>query len=178
MATETKEKYGMIHVLYGAGRGKTTSAMGLAVRAAGAGLDVDIVQFMKDGKSSEVEALKGMQKITYYCPGFNGFVYLGAKAPKEDISYTAAALNYSRSCSAKGTDLLVCDEILNAVMFGLLSLEEVLYLIEQKRPSMELVLTGLYCPDEIRNDADYCSEIREVKHPYKNGIKARLGIEY
>jgi|TARA_B100002003_G_C13993517_1_gene479932 cob(I)alamin adenosyltransferase len=169
---------GLVHAVYGNGKGKTTSAMGLAIRAAGAGYQVDIVQFMKDGRSSEVSLLRKMPGINYYCPGPHDFQHLDNSPNVKSLEHARLNLKYAKSCSTNGTDLLICDEILNAFLFSELSLDEIIDLVTGKRRDLELVLTGMYCPDEIKTLADYCSEIREINHPYRKGIEARIGIEY
>ncbi len=171
------ERYGLVHVYFGEGVGKTTRAIGLAVRAAGEGLRVAVVQFMKSGKSGEVELIRGVENIIYFCPGPHPFIL--SKGPQEihrahaRAAY-AKALDFVRS----GVHVLVCDEILNTLLFGLLRLEEILDLMELCRGKTELIMTGRNAPPEVIHRADYVTEFVQIKHPYYEGQRARRGIEY
>jgi len=172
---------GLVHAYYGRGTGVTSTAMGRAVRAAGAGLRVAIGQFMKNGKSSEVKVLKQIPRINYYSPGEHEFIVLGNKPSPQQIYHTQKTFEYVKEKSQDNIDLLICDEILNAILFeqDIISLNDLILFIENKKPDLELILTGLYCPIEIKERAHYCTEHNEVKHPRKDlGIDARLGIEY
>ena len=170
------EKYGLIHVFYGNGVGKTTRAVGLSVRAAGKGLKVHFVQFMKAGDSGEVAVLQKIENINYHCPGAHPFVI---NEPKP-VHYEHAAKAYQMACQAveDKPEMLVCDEILNAVFFGVLKVEQVLDLIGLCRGKIELVLTGRPPLPEIIEAGDYVTELVEIKHPYNTGVKPRYGIEY
>ena len=197
------QDYGKIHVIYGYGKGKTSTSVGYAIRAAGAGLKVVYVSFMKDGESSEVRVLRGVSGIDYYCPGAHDFIQVGCTPTESQVEHAMMALGYSRSCSDgnendwynlyyyknvnrrddpyhnKETDVLICDEILTAAGYGVIGCEDVVELIEGKRNDLELIMTGHYCPPEILCYADYASEIKNIKHPYEDyGLQARLGIEY
>ncbi len=196
-------KYGKIHVIYGPGKGKTGASIGYAIRAAGAGLKVVYVSFMKDGESSEVGVLREIPAIDYYCPGAHDFIQTGCTPTESQVEHAMRALGYARSCSDgkgndwynlyynknengrdgsyhnKETDVLICDEILTAAGYGVIGCEDVLGLIDGKRNNLELMMTGYYCPPEILCYADYASEIKNIKHPYEDcGLQARYGIEY
>jgi len=171
------EKYGLIHVYFGEGVGKTTRAIGLAVRAAGEGLRVAIVQFMKSGKSGEVELIKGLQNILYYCPGPHPFIL--SKGPQEiHFKHAQNALQKAIEFLESAIHILVCDEILNTLLFDILKLDDILGLMELCKGKTELVMTGRNAPAEVIHHADYVTEFVQIKHPYYEGQRARRGIEY
>ncbi|MFH1136644.1 MAG: cob(I)yrinic acid a,c-diamide adenosyltransferase [Pseudomonadota bacterium] len=168
---------GLIHVYFGQGVGKTTRVVGLAVRAAGAGLKVAFVQFMKTGDSGEVAIFKKIDNIDYFSPGRHPFV---REAGPERVHFDHAAKALERAWEAvgQGVDVLICDEILNAVFFKILSPENILDLIQACRGRVELVLTGADARDEIIEAADYVTQFVQIKHPYYAGVSARRGLEF
>ena len=168
---------GLIHICFGQGVGKTSRADGLAIRAAGAGLQVDFVQFMKSGNSGEVAILNGIGGIRYWCPGEHPFIM--PRGP-ESIHYKHAhkALEYAVAAIERGTHILICDEILDAILFNILQKEQVLDLMGRCRKKIELLMTGRDAPQELIDLADYVTEFVQVKHPYYCGARARRGIEY
>jgi cob(I)alamin adenosyltransferase len=167
---------GMIHVCYGRGPGKTTRSVGLAVRAAGAGLNVYFVQFMKSGDSAEVNVLSAVPGINYYCPGPHPFIT--PRGPEAvHLEHASNALSHAHEAVESGAGVLVCDEILNTLLFGVLTLESVMGLMERCRGKVELVMTGSDAPDDIIRTADYATEFIQKKHPYYEGVPARVGIE-
>ena len=167
---------GMIHVCYGRGPGKTTRSIGLAVRAAGSGLRVHFVQFMKSGDSGEVDVLQRIPGIHYYCPGSHPFIT--PSGPEYvHLEHARKALAQAQEAIENGAGVLVCDEILNTLLFGVLPLESVKRLMERCRGKVELVMTGSDAPDEILQAADYATEFIQKKHPYYEGVPARRGIE-
>lgn len=170
---------GRVHVITGPGKGKTTAAFGLALRAAGHGLRVCIVQFMKSGETTgEVIAAKDIEGIQVAQFGSGGFVG-GPSATEEDRRSARKAVSYARRKAADGDcDLLVLDEVNVAVFFDLVSEDEVLDLLESRAEGVEVVLTGRNAPDSFVEYADYVSSIDTVKHPYDNGLQARKGIEW
>jgi cob(I)alamin adenosyltransferase len=168
---------GLIHVYYGQGVGKTTRATGLAIRAAGSGLQVDIVQFMKSGNSAEVAIFKQIPNIRYHCPGKHPFIMSSGPKPVHH-EHAAKALEFAFEAVEKGTSLLICDEILDALLFDVLQKEIVIELIKKCKNHVELVMTGINAPAEILDLADYVTELVQVKHAYYNGARARKGIEY
>lgn len=168
---------GLIHVYYGQGVGKSTRAIGLAVRAAGSGLQVDIVQFMKSGTSSEVAILEQIPNIRYRCPGKHPFIVSGGPKPVH-YEHAAKALNFAFEAVESGTSLLICDEILDALLFDVLQKERILELMQACKNKIELVMTGIIAPAEILKMADYVTELVQVKHAYYIGARARKGIEY
>ena len=168
---------GLIHIYYGQGVGKTTGAAGLAIRAAGCGLQVDIVQFMKSGTSGEVAIYKQIPNIRYRCPGKHPFIMTGGPRPVHQ-EHAAKALDFAFEAVERGTNLLVCDEILDTIIFNILQKEQILKLIKQCKNKIELAMTGINAPAEILEMADYVTELVQVKHPYYSGARARKGIEY
>ncbi|MDI6758434.1 MAG: cob(I)yrinic acid a,c-diamide adenosyltransferase [Candidatus Omnitrophota bacterium] len=166
----------MIQVYTGNGKGKTTAVLGLALRAAGAGLKVYIAQFLKGKKCSEHNALKKIKNIKIEQFGRGCFVK--KVYGKEDLELTKKGLKKTeRILSEKAYDVVILDEINIALDFGLLELKEVISLIKNTPKKTELILTGRHAKEEILRIADLVSEIKEVKHPYYKGVRARRGIE-
>lgn len=169
--------FGLTHVYYGQGVGKTTRAVGLAVRAAGEGLEVHFVQFMKSGKSGETAVFSRIRNIHYRCPGKHPFILSSGPMP-EHLEHAGRALEHAFSAAGKGADLLICDEILDTLVFDTLKKEQILELIGKCKGKVELVMTGRSAPPEIMEQADYATEFVQIKHPYYSGAIARKGIEY
>lgn len=168
---------GLIHLYYGQGVGKTTRVVGLSVRAAGAGLRVDFVQFMKSGKSGEVRIFNRIPGINYWCSGEQPFIL--SRGPQAiHYEHAARSLQYAKNAAKKGPDMLVCDEILDSVIFGLSDKEELLNLVDICKGKIELVMTGRDAFPELIEAADYITEFVQKKHPYYTGVKARKGIEF
>ena len=166
-----------IHVYTGNGKGKTTAAFGLAMRASGRGKNVCIIQFMKPDKGYGEQISARKLGIEVYAFGRDKFV--NKKNPaKEDIERAKNALKFVRQKLKEDYDLIVLDEINVAIDFNLISLDEVLKLIELLPKRTELVLTGRYAKEEIIEMADLVTEMREIKHYYTKGVIAREGIEY
>jgi cob(I)alamin adenosyltransferase len=167
----------MIQVYTGSGKGKTTAALGLALRAAGAGLNVYIGQFAKGRDYCEIKALKKISNIKVEQFGRRCFI---KKIPKKiDVQMALAGLKRVNEIIAKKKyQLVILDEINIAVKLGLVPLNDVLRLIKAAPGDIELVLTGRYAHSEIIRLADLVSQIKEVKHYYAKGIKARPGIEF
>lgn len=177
MSESWKKKLGLIHIYTGNGKGKTTAAFGLALRALGSGARVIIIQFMKSPKvyGEQMMAEKIGIKIESY--GLPKFVH--RKPEKDDIEAVKKALKRAREVIQSGEwDLVILDEICVALGFKMIEIEEVKKLIKIKASNTELVLTGRYCPEELFELADYVTEMREIKHPYQKGVIARKGIEY
>ncbi len=156
--------------------GKTTRAIGLAVRAAGKGALVSFVQFLKSGTSAEVGILENIRNIRYWCPGKHPFITPGGTRP---VHHQHAQDAYQFALSAvKESQLLICDEILDTLIFDLLDKRQLLHLIECCRGHVELVMTGRDARSDLIETADYVTELVQVKHPYYGGMRARKGIEY
>ena len=172
-------KQGLIQVYTGDGKGKTTAALGLALRAAGHGLRVYIVQYMKGWPDyGEVAALQYQPNITLVQFGRPDFVDRDNPDPK-DIELAQQALRHSLDVVREGRyDVLVLDEIHVAVDYGLVSLGQVLAVLEAKPPHVELVLTGRGAHPQIVERADLVTEMCQIKHPYSRGVGGRKGVEY
>ena len=166
----------MIEVYTGNGKGKTTAALGLAFRAVGQGLKVYMIQFMKAHEYGEVKASKSVPNFEIVQFGRKEFV--NKKDPEKiDIELAEKGLSHAKEViRSKKYDMVILDEMNVALDFGLIHLEEVIELIKDQ--PMEIILTGRCADDRIIEIADYVSEIREVKHPYKKGVQGRKGIEY
>lgn len=169
-------KNGLIHIYTGNGKGKTTSALGLSLRAVGRGMKVCIIQFMKGYEYGETKIKIKNLKIFQF--GRAGFV--DKKNPsKEDVELAKEGYEFAKKViKSKKYDLVILDEINVAIEFKLIKLEDVLELIKNKPKNLELILTGRYAKKELISIADYVSDINEIKHPYQKGIKARKGIEF
>ncbi len=177
-----KTKKGLVIVYTGNGKGKTTAALGLALRAAGHGKKTLIVQFIKSYKS--YGELKFARK--YNC-GIKiktmgkGYVKIkGDRFPfKEHVKSAKAAFQFARDqILSKKYDIVILDEINIALNKKLLTVQEVTELIQQKPPQLHLILTGRSAPKKLIQIADLVSEVKEIKHPFRRGILAQKGIEY
>lgn len=169
---------GYTQVYTGNGKGKTTAALGLALRAVGQGLKVCVFQFIKGGGpyGEHLVAEKLAPLFTIIQTGRPGWV--NTKDITEDRLVAQEALLQAKDMLASGDyDLFICDEINGAVGFGLIDPEQVLELISQKPERVELVLTGRNADDRIIEAADLVTEMREIKHYYTVGVAARTGIE-
>jgi len=171
-------KKGLIHVYTGTGKGKTTAAIGLGIRAAGAGYKVLMIQFMKGRRYSELESLEHVPNFTVVQFGRDEFVSK-EKPAQVDIDLACKGLMYAQEILQKNTyDLVILDEINVALDYHLIALPDVIRLLDEKPDHVELVLTGRYSPPELIQRADVVSEILEIKHPYQKGITSRKGIDW
>ena len=168
---------GLIHIYYGQGVGKTTRAVGLAIRAAGVGLKVNFIQFMKSGNSGETLIFANIPNIRYKCPGGHPFI-LSQGPDQVHYEHASEAFGYALEAVEEGTQLLICDEILDTLIFGLLKEEQAPDLIEKCKGKIELVMTGANASLSLIELADYVTEYKQIKHAYYAGAKARKGIEY
>ncbi len=177
-STATIAKRGLVMVITGDGKGKTTSAFGQALRAIGQGYQVCLIQFMKGRKYGEVIACEKYLPITVYQFGLDSFVMRDDSA-QIDIDLARQGLEKAKEIIASEKfDMVILDEINVAVDFGLISEEDVLSMVKNKPAELDLVLTGRYAPERLKDIADMVSEVTEVKHHYRAGIKDRAGIEY
>jgi cob(I)alamin adenosyltransferase len=179
---EPKEQVGLVVVITGYGKGKTTSALGMVLRSVGHGLRVCVVQFMKgDMFAGEIEALKLLApQVEHHLTG-KGFCGIqGNPYPYSEHRANAQyAIGLAKQKMLSGQfDVLVCDEINNALKLKLLDLEQVLDLIDNRPPSLHLVLTGRDAHPEVVRRSNTVSEVTEVKHAYREGIEPQRGIDY
>jgi len=171
---------GLVLVYTGDGKGKTTAAVGLGLRAAGHGLRVKMLQFMKGPGNVYGETLA----ISGHVPGFeieqvgrDTFVKKESPSP-EDVEAARRGLEAARVALDGTYDLVILDELNVAIDFGLVDVHEALDLLRSRAPSVDVVVTGRYAPAQMIELADMVSEVREVKHHFKKGAGARKGIEY
>jgi len=169
---------GLVEVYTGNGRGKTTAAIGLAFRAVGHGLFVHIVQFMKGDESyGEFQSCKAHPNIQIEQFGRKEFV--NPKEPSTvDMELAARGLARAREVLTAGeADLVILDELNVAVGFGLVTVDDVMGLLDIRPPHVELLITGRMAPPELIERADLVTEMKEVKHPFHEGVLAREGID-
>ena len=174
------EKFkGYIQVYTGNGKGKTTAALGLALRAAGHGLRSYIGQFLKGQAYGELLAIRKLKPlITIQQFGRKGFVHVTENPDEEDIRRARAGLGKCRRAMLSGRfSIIVLDEINVALHFRLLGEEEVHGLLDEKPAEVEVVLTGRYAPASLLKRADLVTEMKDKKHYYARGVRARAGIE-
>jgi cob(I)alamin adenosyltransferase len=170
-----------LFILYtGNGKGKTTAAIGLGIRAVGQGKRVKMLQFMKGPGNVYGETIA----IRQYVPGFeivqvglDAFTKKGDPSPA-DLEAAQNGMRLAREALSGAYDLVILDEVNVAVDFGLLKVDEVTALIGSRNPSVDVVATGRYAPQELLDMADTVSEVKEIKHHFHKGIPARKGIEY
>ncbi len=178
--TETRLSRGLIQVYTGDGKGKTTCALGLALRAVGQGFQVYMVQFMKGRETGELRAAaeRLAPDMTMRSFGRPGLVNLKAPAP-EDQALVREAWDLARQVILAGEhDLVILDEINLALTHNLVSREEVFQVLRERPPWVEVVLTGRQAPPELVEMADLVTEMRPLKHYYAAGVPARRGIEW
>jgi len=169
----------VVEVYTGDGKGKTTAALGLALRATGHGWRVLIVQFMKgDPTYGEIVAARGVKGLTVTQTGLPTFVEKGNPSP-EDLAEAQRGLTLAREALASSKyRMVILDEINVAVDYGLLKLDDALALIDACPENVELVFTGRGAKPAVIDRADLVSEVKEIKHPYQKGIVNRVGIDH
>jgi len=167
----------LIQVYTGNGKGKTTASLGLALRASGAGLKVFIGQFLKGRAYSELSALKKIKNIRIEQFGNNHFIRQ-KPSPKDKESAAKGLERISEVILGGSYEMVIMDEVNVAIAFGLLRAEDVIKIIRNTPARIELVLTGRYAKPGILKIADLISEIKDKKHYFQSGIKARRGIEF
>jgi len=167
-----------IQVYTGDGKGKTTAAIGLSIRAMGAGKNVFFAQFVKGQIYAEIKALEQFgEQICIKQYGLECFIV--EKPKKEDIIKAQKGWEEVKKHILSGSyDLIILDEIHIAIYYKLLSLDDILETLKNKSPKTELVLTGRKAPKKIIDIADLVTEMKEIKHYYQKGVEAREGIEY
>lgn len=170
---------GLVHLYCGSGKGKTTAAAGLAVRAAGQGMRVLFTQFLKDYTSGEVTMLDGFAGVDI----FRGkpaekFVFAMNEEEKAALAEDVRAQLEEVFAKAREYDLLILDEALDIISMGFVSEDRAAKLLQSRPRGLEVVLTGREYGEKLRAAADYISEIKPVKHPFDKGVSARKGIEF
>lgn len=177
-----KLEKGLIQVYTGDGKGKTTAAVGLGLRAYGNGLKVKMIQFLKSGKTGELEVIKtfGENFEVYRFEKEKDFTWnLNEEQKKELKAEIVEGFNFAREIVRRNKcDLLILDEIMAAINLGYLEEDEVLKLLDEKDGRMEIVLTGRNVPDKILSKSNLVTEMKPIKHYFDEGIPAREGIEY
>lgn len=176
---ETTIKRGLVMVITGNGKGKTTSAFGQVLRAVGKGYRVCMIQFMKGSKYGEVLAgEKYLPNVDFYQFGTDSFVKPGN--PRQiDLDMAAQGMHKAAEVIHSGKyDMIILDEINVAVHFNLIAESDMLNLVQNKPAELDLILTGRYASEKLIAIADLVSEVNEIKHHFNAGIKSREGIEY
>lgn len=175
-----KEKLGLIHIYCGDGKGKTTASLGLAIRSAGAGFKVFILQFLKNWDTSELNSLELIPNIEII-RGKEGNVFtFGMTEEQKAKSKEIHIKNFARAKEVAFNgecDILILDEVIGAYNRNLLDREDLLNFLDNKPENLEVILTGRNPDEELIKIADYVSEIQKIKHPFDKGIVARRGIE-
>lgn len=172
---------GMIEVYCGDGKGKTTAALGLALRATGFGLKVYMLQFLKSNDCSEHNAVKGIKNLRLETVADKvKFVFMMNEQEKEENRKLNEAKfdEAVRLCQSGEVDVMIFDEIIGCVNCGQLGLNKVIDFLVNKPENLEIVLTGRDPDKSIVELADYVSEVKKIKHPYDKGVNARKGIEF
>ncbi|HNQ66931.1 MAG TPA: cob(I)yrinic acid a,c-diamide adenosyltransferase [Bacteroidales bacterium] len=172
-----EDNYGKIHIYTGNGKGKTTAALGLALRAAGAGKNIFIAQFVKGMHYSELVSLEKHENITVKQYGRSCFIeqepviedILAAQAGFTEVKEIIIQANYN---------VVILDEIFIALYYKLIKSEDLITFVKSKPENIELIMTGRYATDQFIEIADLVTEMKEIKHYYNNKIPARLGIEF
>lgn len=176
------EKKGLVHIYTGDGKGKTTSAIGLGIRAFGRGFKVLLAQFLKGMDTGELHVLKnlGPNFEVYRHKNVKGFFWNMSDEQKAELkkSVREGFQHVKEEIEKDKWDMVILDEIMGTIHNQLIDTREVVELIKNKPDKLELVLTGRNAPKELIELADYVSEISAIKHPWEHGIKARKGIEF
>ncbi len=167
---------GLVHLYWGEGKGKTTAAAGLAARALGQGKKVTILQFLKDGSSGEIASLEKMGAVVYAGKTAPGFVSRMSEGERAGVRVRQDEL--LERAVRSDCDLLILDEACGAWQMGQVDPELLKRAVLNRPPEREIVLTGREPADWMRQAADYITEMRCEKHPYRRGVQARRGIEY
>ena len=179
-----KRRKGLVIVFTGNGKGKTTAAMGLALRAAGNRMHVRVIQFIKGSwKTGEVEAVKTLAPFFEIVRAGLGFTIerlRDARIPMEEhVAAAQAGIVEAREAITSGAfEVVLLDEILGAINADLVTLDQVLELVAAKPPMLHLILTGRNAPEALIERADLVTEMRLIKHPYQSGIVAQRGVEF
>lgn len=169
---------GLIHIYCGDGKGKTTAAAGLAARAAGDGLRVLFMQFMKNGRTGELASFEALDNITVWQGEKTAKFSWNMDEREKEEAKRVQQENFDEAAARAGEyDMLVLDEAVGACCGGFLDEKRLCAFLDEKPEGLEVVLTGRNPSEELLSRADYVSEIKKVRHPYDKGIQARKGIE-
>jgi cob(I)alamin adenosyltransferase len=170
--------FGLIQIYTGDGKGKTTAAIGQAIRACGHGARVMMIQFMKGREYGELKCARKLDHFEILQFGRDEFVSR-TNPDQVDIDLARHGFEKAREVIKNGRhDVLILDEINVAIDFGLLQVEDVVELLKGKPAQMEVILTGRKAPRELMDMANLVTEMRELRHPYQQGIEMRKGIDY
>ncbi len=173
---------GLVHIYTGTGKGKTTAAMGMCIRALGNNMRVKVYQFCKGTPSGERKFFEGMENIEFHRAKINTSKFMWDMNVQEKAEYAEVNRDlFEDACEAASDDscdLVVLDEIMAAINHNIINIESLLYLVSHKSVGTELVLTGRDAPNQLIKEADYVSEISNIKHPMDLGIHSRRGIEF
>ena len=170
--------FGLIQVYTGDGKGKTTAAIGQAIRACGHGAQVIMIQFMKGREYGELKCAREVERFEILQFGRDEFVDR-ANPAERDIRYAKQGLAAAQEVmEGKRCDLLILDEINVAIDYGLVAVEDVVTMLKGKPEGMEVILTGRNAAQEVIETAHLVTEMQEIKHPYQQGIEMRKGIDY
>ena len=171
----------MIHVYYGDGKGKTTAAVGLAVRAAGSNMKVMFVQFLKTEFSGERHILSNLENVSLtVCPDELKFTFEMSDAERQQASALFRGI-FERSAAtalSERYDMIVLDEVFDIMNEGMLSEADVFEFITNAPVSIEIVMTGHDPAQRFTDAADYVTEMKKIKHPFDKGLNGRIGIEF
>lgn len=178
MARDNDDSTGLIHIYTGDGKGKTTAAVGLSVRAKGTGKRVLFAQFMKGGVSGELTAMRELGITVLHRPASRKFVRAMNDEERRAFRRVQGEILEEVRERADGCDLLIMDEILSAVTTGMVDAESVVRFLDGKPQRLEVALTGRNPAPELLARADYVSDIQCRRHPYERGVGAREGIEF
>lgn len=169
----------MVHIYCGDGKGKTTCAMGLAVRAAGHGRKVVVAQFLKGSNSGERAVLESLPTVNCLpVPETIKFIFAMDEQEKAQARAQMTAAFAQAVEASRDSDLLVLDELCGAITTGMVPLEDVLAFLDNRPEGLEVVITGRDPAPSLQERADYITEMRKVKHPFDKGVNAREGIEW
>jgi cob(I)alamin adenosyltransferase len=173
-------KKGYIQIYTGNGKGKTTAAMGLALRAAGHGYKVRIVQFLKGGVSGELESIKKLETVELYrVTDAERYIWDLTAEQKLDMQRRSKQmLDQTMIWFEEGIDILILDEIMAALQYDIVQLSDVLSLLDARSDGCEVILTGRNVPEALALRAHLISEVRDIKHYFDDGVPARKGIEF
>ena len=180
--TGDSKKRGRVHVYTGDGKGKTTAAFGLALRAAGAGMRVLIVQFFKpeEDPSGEKDMIRNhIDSIELLRQDARHPYFTGDSTDREAVEKSVREMfGIAKARAGEGFGLLVLDEIIGAVNEGFLNVNEVVSFLDERPEGLEVALTGRDAPAELVRISDYVTEMLKIKHPYDEGVSARKGIDF